>query len=80
MNPPRRDSKTSPSRRSKKDPYTDLLRELAALHQDLTTLEGESSEVLQKVHAGHQVSAANLIHYLGLRRRDVRRGRTACSR
>jgi pyruvate kinase len=72
MNPPRRDSKTSPSGRSKKDPYTDLLRELAALHQDLTTLEGESSEVLQKVHACHQVSAANLIHYLGLRRRDVR--------
>lgn len=35
-------------------------------------MEIESAEILRKVDARHRVSAANLIHYLGLRRRDVR--------
>lgn len=74
-NSPRRDSKTLPSGYSKKDPkdpYADLLRELTVLHQDLTAMESESAGMLQKVDARHRASATNLIHYLGLRRRDVR--------
>lgn len=53
MNTSRKVSKTSPSRRGKKDAYADLLQELAALHQDLMTMESESTEILQKVDARH---------------------------
>lgn len=35
-------------------------------------MESESAGMLQKVDARHRASAINLIHYLGLRRRDVR--------
>ncbi len=35
-------------------------------------LEAESAEILQKVDARHRASAANLVHYLALRRRDMR--------
>lgn len=71
MNPSRKD-KIATSRRGRNDAYADLLQELTVLHQDLTTLESESGEILRKVDARHRVSVANLIHYLGLRRRDVR--------
>ena len=72
MNPSRPDRQTSSSKRSKKNSYADLLRDLTALRQDLMTLESESAEILEKVAARHRPSAANLIHYLGLRRRDIR--------
>ncbi|PTR15273.1 hypothetical protein C8R31_104303 [Nitrosospira sp. Nsp2] len=65
-------SKTTSSVRRKKDPYTDLLSELAELLHYLTIMESEASETLGKVDPRHRVSAANLIHYLGLSRRDVR--------
>ena len=74
-NSPGKDNKTLPSgygKKDPKDPYSDLLRELVALHQDLTAMESESTKMLQKVDARHRASAINLIHYLGLRRRDVR--------
>lgn len=73
MAPP--SSKEAPSsspRRGKRDPYTDLLRELTSLRDELTGLEKTSAEQLKEVAARHRASAANLIHYLGLRRRDVR--------
>lgn len=35
-------------------------------------LEAESAEILQKVDPRHRASAANLVHYLALRRRDMR--------
>lgn len=72
MNMSRKVSKTSPSARDKKDAYADLLQELAALHRNLTIAESESTEILQKVDTRHWASAANLLHYLGLRRHDVR--------
>ncbi|MDQ3186088.1 MAG: pyruvate kinase [Pseudomonadota bacterium] len=72
MNPSRKSTNTSLPGRGKKKAYGDLLRELTALHQDLTAVESESTEILQTVDARHRASAANLIHYLGLRRRDVR--------
>ena len=34
--------------------------------------EKASASLLEEVAARHRISAANLIHYLGLRRRDVR--------
>lgn len=35
-------------------------------------LEAESAEILQRVDPRHRASAANLVHYLALRRRDMR--------
>ena len=52
--------------------YADLLQELVSLQQELITLERKSAGVVEKVDLRHRGSAANLIHYLGLRRRDVR--------
>lgn len=55
-----------------KKAYAELLQELVSLQQELITLEHESAETLGKVDMRHLGSAANLIHYLGLRRRDIR--------
>lgn len=52
--------------------YDTLLSELDDLRQDLLKLENSSDAVLNAVHPHHRDSAANLIHYLGLRRKDIR--------
>ena len=52
--------------------YADLLDELTSLQQELTALEKSLAPMLQQVDARHRSSAANLIHYLALRRRDMR--------
>lgn len=52
--------------------YARLLRELRALRDALHALELSTADALCRVDPGHRASAANLIHYLGLRRRDVR--------
>lgn len=52
--------------------YADLLQELVFLQQELITLEQESAGIVEKVDLRHRGSATNLIHYLGLRRRDMR--------
>jgi pyruvate kinase len=52
--------------------YSSLLRELKKLRQELINAENESSLILQRVATYHQGSAANLIHYLALRRHDMR--------
>ncbi|MDN5836552.1 MAG: pyruvate kinase, partial [Nitrosospira sp.] len=72
MSPSRKSVNAPLPGRGKKNAYADLLRELATLHRHLMTMESESTELLQKVDARHRASAANLIHYLGLRRRDMR--------
>ncbi|SCY04251.1 pyruvate kinase [Nitrosospira sp. Nl5] len=72
MNSSRKSIKTALPRCSKRKAYAALLKELVALHQELMTMESESTEIFHKVDARHRASAANLIHYLGLRRRDVR--------
>ncbi|MDN5752257.1 MAG: hypothetical protein L0H15_03115 [Nitrosospira sp.] len=72
MSPSRKSVNAPLPGRGKKNAYADLLRELATLHRHLMTMESQSTEVLQKVNARHRASAANLIHYLGLRRRDMR--------
>ncbi len=71
MNPSRKSISTALPGYGKKNAYADLLQELVTLHRELMTMESESTE-LQKVDARHRASAANLIHYLGLRRRDMR--------
>jgi len=52
--------------------YAGLLDELEALRHELLALENDSADKLQQVDARHAAGAANLIHYLGLRRRDIR--------
>jgi len=53
-------------------PYADLLDELEALRSDLKDIEQSSTTTLQHANSLHLASTLNLIHYLGLRRRDMR--------
>ena len=53
-------------------PYASLLNELEGLRSELLELECTFSTTLQHVNPSHQSSTINLIHYLGLRRRDIR--------
>lgn len=52
--------------------YARLLDQLEMLQRDLMALENGSVDILRRVDALHLARAANLVHYLGLRRRDVR--------
>lgn len=52
--------------------YAKLLDELEVLQHQLLALEIESNALLRQVNVRHQTGAANLIHYLGLRRQDIR--------
>jgi pyruvate kinase len=52
--------------------YAQLLKELLALRDDLVKSEIEFADTLQQVNEHHLTGAINLVHYLGLRRRDVR--------
>ena len=52
--------------------YEGMLKELEELQHDLLKLEKESTETLNQVDDRHKESARNLIHYLGLRRKDIR--------
>jgi len=50
-----------------------LIRELTTLHSDLLALEIEGMAQATNIHASYQQSAKNLLHYLALRRHDIRR-------
>ena len=50
-----------------------LALELSALRQNLLAAEGEVAAVLAAVHPDNVRSARNLVHYLALRRHDLRR-------
>ncbi|MDP3304193.1 MAG: pyruvate kinase [Methylotenera sp.] len=52
--------------------YSLLLGELIELRDNLIRTEKEFTNILQLVNAQHQTGATNLIHYLGLRRLDIR--------
>ncbi len=52
--------------------YAHLLEQLLELQDALMRAEGDMSSILQQAHARHRVGAANLAHYLTLRRRDMR--------
>lgn len=66
--------KEKPSLRKSEElhPYASLLNELEGLRSELLELEYSSSTTLQHVNPSHLSSTINLIHYLGLRRRDIR--------
>lgn len=51
----------------------DLIRELTTLHSDLLELEIEGMAQATNIHDSYQQSARNLLHYLALRRHDIRR-------
>ena len=53
-------------------PYAGLLHELEELRNELKELEQLSATSLQKVNPLHLASAINMVHYLGIRRRDMR--------
>lgn len=53
-------------------PYTGLLHELEELRGELMEFEHLSAKTLQLANPLHLASTINLIHYLGLRRRDMR--------
>ncbi len=52
--------------------YALLHDELTALRDDLAKSENGFSDSLKNVNSQHLTGATNLIHYLGLRRKDVR--------
>jgi len=49
-----------------------LLRQLASLRSEMLDLEASGQIEFTGVHAEHRSSAANLLHYLALRRHDIR--------
>lgn len=53
-------------------PYASLLHELEELQSELKKLEQLSASTLQQINPLHLADAINLVHYLGLRRRDMR--------
>jgi pyruvate kinase len=53
-------------------PYANLLQELEELRNELKELEQLFAISLQKANPHHHSDAINLVHYLGLRRRDMR--------
>lgn len=52
--------------------YAELLKEVEALRDELVISENGFADSLQQVDAQHRAGAMNLVHYLGLRRQDVR--------
>jgi pyruvate kinase len=55
-----------------KEVYSQLLKDLQALLAQLLAFEHEHVEFVKQAHVNHKTSAVNLIHYLGLRRHDLR--------
>lgn len=49
-----------------------VLSELTAIRADLVSVSTVPQQRLDGVHSNHQASARNLLHYLALRRRDLR--------
>ena len=53
-------------------PFASLLEDIEVLQRELMELAQSSATTLQHTNPLHLASAVNLIHYLGLRRRDMR--------
>jgi pyruvate kinase len=49
-----------------------ILGDLQAINADLFGLESEFGERLREIHADYRKSARNLVHYMALRRHDIR--------
>ncbi|NDK56994.1 pyruvate kinase [Pontibacter fetidus] len=52
--------------------YRDLINQLDTIYQDALDLENKFSEAIRKVHPRFKKSAKNLLHYLALRKHDIR--------
>jgi pyruvate kinase len=52
---------------------SELLQQLASLRSEMLDLEASGRTEFADVHADHRSSATNLLHYLALRRHDIRR-------
>lgn len=52
--------------------YAELLEELESLQDELLKIEADSSQALNQVNINYLSGALNLLHYLGLRRHDLR--------
>ena len=50
----------------------DLIRQLDLLRSEMLNLEADGLPGEAEVHPGHRASARNLLHYLALRRHDIR--------
>lgn len=50
----------------------DLLQELETLQSEMRKLEASTLRDASEVHPTHRASARNLMHYLALRRHDIR--------
>lgn len=53
-------------------PFAPLVSELRTLREALLAAETANAAAIEAVHPAHRRSAANLVHYLELRRHDVR--------
>ena len=49
-----------------------LIQELEGLHLEMLSLMNENLPVVIQIHADNRTSANNLLHYLALRRHDIR--------
>lgn len=63
---------TPPLHKSEEDEIEDLVRELTKMHSEMVALESEGMASAIYIHAAYQQSARNLLHYLALRRHDIR--------
>ncbi|HVO96387.1 MAG TPA: pyruvate kinase [Terriglobales bacterium] len=50
----------------------DLFEQLSKIRAEMITIEAQFAQEIQGLHAVHQVSARNLLHYMTLRRHDLR--------
>ena len=50
----------------------ELVHELTTIRQELVRAEAKAGTLLRRIHRTQLKSARNLIHYLALRRRDLR--------
>ena len=66
-------NKTEPISPSKSErSYTALIEHLIHLQQDMQQLSESFAETISHLHPSQQLSATNLVHYVSLRRHDLR--------
>ena len=53
-------------------PIEEVLRELESIRADMIDLERRRADQIDGIPASHRAGARNLLHYLALRRRDIR--------
>ena len=52
--------------------FGDLIRELAEVQAEMLDLEAQVMGRAKQIHSTYRQSARNLLHYVALRRRDIR--------